>query len=38
MNLSTKYTFADFLTDLTAMFSVGAAMMLLLYCLLSVQP
>ena len=34
----TNYTFTHFLRDLTAMTAVGAAMMLMLFCLLSVQP
>lgn len=38
MNLSTNYRFRSFLADLTAMVCVGAVMMLMLYCLLSVQP
>lgn len=38
MNLCTNYTFRDFLRDLTAMTAIGATMMLMLYCLLSVQP
>ena len=38
MNLSTNYSFRSFLTDLTAMTVIGATMMLLLYCLLQVQP
>ena len=38
MTLSTNYNFGAFLKDLTAMVCVGAVMMLMLYCLLSVQP
>lgn len=33
-----NYTFTHFVRDLTAMTAIGATMMLMLYCLLSVQP
>ena len=34
----TNYSFTHFMRDLTAMTAIGATMMLMLYCLLSVQP
>lgn len=34
----TNYNFGAFLKDLTAMTAIGATMMLMLYCLLQVQP
>ena len=36
--MNDTYNFGQFLKDLTAMTAIGATMMLMLYCLLQVQP